>query len=295
MNRVDSGFRFIGKPVPRHEDERLVTGAASSATISCSTARPMRRWCARPIRMRASCASTKPAPYAMPGVLGVFTGADCLADRPQADPARSAAEDQIRHEAAPGPAAAAVFIGPHMLLPADKARHVGEAVAMVVAETALPGTRRRRSGRGRLRGTARSSSIPKRRCSPARRRSGTRCRTTSWSTRISATRRRPTRRSRRPTHVVRHGLPYRPRHRRADGAARGAWRIMTRRAAATRSMPAAAARCGRSASWPRCSASKPDRLRVLSFDVGGNFGTRNRVFVEFGLVLVGGAASSAGR
>ena len=30
---------------------------------------------------------------------------------------------------------------------------------------------------------------------------------------------------------------------------------------------------------------KPDELRVLSYDVGGNFGTRNRVFVEFGLVL----------
>jgi carbon-monoxide dehydrogenase large subunit len=29
----------------------------------------------------------------------------------------------------------------------------------------------------------------------------------------------------------------------------------------------------------------PGRLRVLSHDVGGNFGTRNRVFVEFGLVL----------
>ena len=28
-----------------------------------------------------------------------------------------------------------------------------------------------------------------------------------------------------------------------------------------------------------------DKLRVLSYDVGGNFGTRNRVFVEFGLVL----------
>ena len=28
-----------------------------------------------------------------------------------------------------------------------------------------------------------------------------------------------------------------------------------------------------------------DNLRVLSYDVGGNFGTRNRVFVEFGLVL----------
>ena len=29
----------------------------------------------------------------------------------------------------------------------------------------------------------------------------------------------------------------------------------------------------------------PDDLRVLSYDVGGNFGTRNRAFVEFGLVL----------
>jgi len=29
----------------------------------------------------------------------------------------------------------------------------------------------------------------------------------------------------------------------------------------------------------------PDRLRVLSYDVGGNFGSRNRPYVEFGLVL----------
>jgi aerobic carbon-monoxide dehydrogenase large subunit len=37
----------------------------------------------------------------------------------------------------------------------------------------------------------------------------------------------------------------------------------------------------------------PENLRVLSFDVGGNFGTRNRVFVEFGLVLW--AAKKVGR
>ena len=30
---------------------------------------------------------------------------------------------------------------------------------------------------------------------------------------------------------------------------------------------------------------EPDKIRVLSYDVGGNFGTRNRVYVEFGLVL----------
>ena len=29
----------------------------------------------------------------------------------------------------------------------------------------------------------------------------------------------------------------------------------------------------------------PDRLRVVSLDVGGNFGTKNRVYVEYGLVL----------
>jgi len=29
----------------------------------------------------------------------------------------------------------------------------------------------------------------------------------------------------------------------------------------------------------------PEKIRVLSYDVGGNFGTRNRVYVEFGLVL----------
>src|SRR5215468_12104114 len=29
----------------------------------------------------------------------------------------------------------------------------------------------------------------------------------------------------------------------------------------------------------------PDRLRVLSYDVGGNFGCRNRPYVEFGLAL----------
>src|SRR5262249_32038018 len=37
----------------------------------------------------------------------------------------------------------------------------------------------------------------------------------------------------------------------------------------------------------------PERLRVLSYDVGGNFGTRNRAFVEFGLVLW--AAQKLGR
>src|SRR5262249_29260749 len=72
---------------------------------------------------------------ALPGVLGIFTGADCRADGLGAiphDPLPKTKYD-MKLSAAGG---ATVFIGPHMLLPADKARHVGEAVAMVVAETA---------------------------------------------------------------------------------------------------------------------------------------------------------------
>jgi carbon-monoxide dehydrogenase large subunit len=34
-----------------------------------------------------------------------------------------------------GPGGGPIFIGPHLLLPAGKARHLGEAVVMVVAET----------------------------------------------------------------------------------------------------------------------------------------------------------------
>src|SRR5205085_12669389 len=70
----------------------------------------------------------------MPGVLAVLSGADCAADGLSAiphDPLPKTKYD-MKLAAAGG---ATVFIGPHMLLPADKARHVGEAVAMVVAET----------------------------------------------------------------------------------------------------------------------------------------------------------------
>src|SRR5262252_3832644 len=70
---------------------------------------------------------------AMPGVLGVYAGADCAADGlapiPH-NPLPSTREDMKLT----GPGGGAVFEGPHVLLP-DRARHVGEAVAMVVAES----------------------------------------------------------------------------------------------------------------------------------------------------------------
>ncbi|MBM3608643.1 MAG: xanthine dehydrogenase family protein, partial [Alphaproteobacteria bacterium] len=76
----------------------------------------------------------KSAALAMSGVLGVFTGADVKAEGFGAiphDPLPKTKFDMKLN--APGGGAA--FVGPHYLLPADKVRHTGEAVAMVVAET----------------------------------------------------------------------------------------------------------------------------------------------------------------
>ena len=73
----------------------------------------------------------------MPGVLGVFAGADCRADGLKPiphDPVPSTKFD-MKLTAPDGGPASTVFIGPHELLAVERARHVGEAVAMVVAET----------------------------------------------------------------------------------------------------------------------------------------------------------------
>ena len=216
---TDPDFRFIGKPLPRAEDERLITGRGR---FSDDFHLDRRDLCRDGALAASACAHRRASTLhalAMPGVLGVFTGADCARRRPQADPARSAAEDQVRHEADRPPAAKPVFIGPHMLLPADKARHVGEAVAMVVARNAA----RRRSMRPRRsRSTTRccrSCCIRRMPCSRARRGSGTRWPDNISVDTVSATATQPTRPSPRPimwsrmdVHIDRvTGVPIEPR------------------------------------------------------------------------------------
>src|SRR5438093_1176466 len=134
MKHDPAEFRFIGQPIRRAEDERLVTGKGrfsddflpDGQTYAAMVRSPYPH--ARIVRIDAARANT------MPGVLGVFTGADCAADKlapiPH-DPLPKTRDDLKLH----APGGGQVFIGPHMLLPADNARHVGEAVAMVVAET----------------------------------------------------------------------------------------------------------------------------------------------------------------
>jgi aerobic carbon-monoxide dehydrogenase large subunit len=134
MNGPESGFRFIGQPRPRTEDARLITGQGQFSDDFSYPGQTYAAMVRSPHPHARIVRIDKSAALAMPGVLGVFTGADCLADglKPiQHDPLPKTRDDLKLT----GPGGVTIFQGPHLLLPTDKARHVGEPVAMVVAET----------------------------------------------------------------------------------------------------------------------------------------------------------------
>jgi len=127
-------FAAIGRPIRRKEDGRLLTGKgrfSDDFSIASEAYAAIVRSPHAHARIRGI--DTARA-RSMPGVLGVLTGADCIADGLK--PLPHSPVPSTRYDmklTAPG--GAPVFAGPHRLLPADKVRYVGEAVAMVVAET----------------------------------------------------------------------------------------------------------------------------------------------------------------
>ena len=135
MKQLDaSEFKAIGQPLRRKEDLRLLTGKGrftDDFSLEGQAYAVMVR-CPHPhARIRAI---DDDAARALPGVLGVFTGQDCIADGLNPIPHEPVPKTKYDMKLKP-PSGKGGFLGPHMLLPADKARHVGEAVAMVVAET----------------------------------------------------------------------------------------------------------------------------------------------------------------
>src|SRR5467141_66901 len=121
-------------PVLRKEDSRLLTG---SGCFSDDVNLPGQAYAAlvRSPHAHARIAAIDAAQaLAAPGVLAVLTGADFLADGLKSIPHRpfSLSPPDIRLANRDG---SEIFIAPHFPLPADKARFVGEAVAMVVAES----------------------------------------------------------------------------------------------------------------------------------------------------------------
>src|SRR5580692_9140047 len=124
----------IGQPVRRREDFRLVRGGGrytADENLPGQVYAVMLRSPHAHARIRA--VATDQA-KAAPGVLAVLTGADVLADGLKPVPHKPwsphPAEAKLHNKGGEPP-----FEAPHFALPADKARFVGEAVAMVVAET----------------------------------------------------------------------------------------------------------------------------------------------------------------
>jgi carbon-monoxide dehydrogenase large subunit len=134
-SRTRAAREGFGKAVRRKEDRRLVAGRgrfsddvsvpgqAHAAMVRSPHAH------ARIVRIDASRA------LEAPGVIAVLTGRDALADGLQAIPHRPVPTNphEVPLRSRDG---SPFFLAPHPPLPADRARFVGEAVAMVVAETA---------------------------------------------------------------------------------------------------------------------------------------------------------------
>jgi aerobic carbon-monoxide dehydrogenase large subunit len=283
-------YRSIGKPLPRKEDGRLVTGKGRFTDDFNLDDQAYAAMVRSPHPHARIAAIEVAAAKAMPGVLGIFTGADC------------AAEDlaPIPHDPVPktkydmkltGPGAGAVFAGPHVLLPADRVRHVGEAVAMVVAATEAQATDAAEAV------VVRYQELPFALHSEAAMAAGAPalwdeaanniCVDTSFgdAAATDAGFARAAHVVSRKFHVGRvTGVPLEPR------AALGAYDATTGRYTLYAGSGGAVRQ---KRELTTVLGIAPENLRVLSFDVGGNFGTRNRVFVEFGLVLW--AAKKLGR
>ena len=115
-----TGYRFIGKPMPRKEDARLITGHGRFTDDFSLDGQAYAAMVRSPYpHARIVTIDTAPA-KAMPGVLGVFTGADCATDNLKSIPHDPLPKTKFDMKLT-APGGGAVFIGPHLLLPADKA------------------------------------------------------------------------------------------------------------------------------------------------------------------------------
>ncbi len=275
-------FRSVGAPLTRKEDARLVTGAGR---FSDDFSAPGQCWLAV-VRSPHPHARIRGVDFsqarAMPGVLGTYSGADCLAEGLSPiphDPVPKTRYDMKLH----APGGGAVFVGPHMLLPADKARHAGEAVAAVVAETqaeALDAAEAVVVDYEELPFVLHSEDAMMPGAPPVWDEAPQNVLVNTCFGDESAT----DAAFAAADHVVAAnfhidrvtGVPLEPRAALAEyDAATGRYTLHAGSGGAVRQKNELAGVLG----------LPPDRLRVLSYDVGGNFGTRNRVFVEFGLVV----------
>jgi len=132
--RTSSAPQGVGKSVPRREDERLVTGRGCYSD-DFNLPGQVYAVLVRSPYPHARIGGIDPAEaLATPGVIAVLTGRDAAHDGLQPIPYRPISPNP--HEVAlKNRDGSPVFLAPYPPLPLDTARFVGEGVAVVVAET----------------------------------------------------------------------------------------------------------------------------------------------------------------
>ena len=131
-SRTHAARQGIGQPVPRAEDRRLITGRGC---YSDDVTLPRQAYAAFVRSPHAHAAIRRidaQAALSVPGVLAVLTGTDTaeLAGIPHRPVPTNPHEVPLRSRDG-----STFFVAPHPPLPADRVRHVGEPIAMVIAET----------------------------------------------------------------------------------------------------------------------------------------------------------------
>ena len=275
-------IRSIGQPLKRKEDDRLITGKGrftDDFNLDGQTYLAVVRSTVPHGRLLDIDTETA---RSMPGVLTVLTGADLRAD----------ALGPIPHNPLPktkydlkltGPDGREVFIGPHYPLAIDKVRFVGEALAVVVAETkqpALDAAEQVETDIVELPSVS-DARLAMQSDAPA-----------VWDEAQNnvlidtefGDKDKTDHAFAEAAHVVTAsfhidrvtGVPMEPRAAIANfDPAHDRLTLYAGSGGAVRQKTELAQVLG----------IKPEQLRVLAYDVGGNFGTRNRVYPEFALVL----------
>jgi aerobic carbon-monoxide dehydrogenase large subunit len=134
-SRTRSAAEGFGKPLRRVEDRRLITGRGRFGDDFNLEGQAYAAFVRSPhAHARIQRIDTAPA-LKVPGVIAVLTGADAKADGLQPIPHRPVPanpyEPQLKNRDG-----SEHFVSPHRPLAVDRVRMVGDAVAMVIAETA---------------------------------------------------------------------------------------------------------------------------------------------------------------
>ena len=134
-DRSRSAPQGFGRPVRRQEDARLLSGQGCFSDDFTLPGQVYARFVRSPHAHARIRRIDVAASQEMTGVIAVLTGRDAAADGLAPIPHRPVPTNPHEFPLA-GRGGSEIFIAPHPTLPADTVRFVGEPVAMVIADTA---------------------------------------------------------------------------------------------------------------------------------------------------------------